>query len=157
MLSSSVPCSNVFPSTMLMILFTWILISNLLLFRQWKVMRKERILEIFWMVLLLPYFSNTCHVVLMVLNRSLPMHCVLSMNALKCVDMVSLELQELRKDGFDLAEARYRELKPILDEVILLICFPRCVWCCQPKMKHNYINKSMASCLSSSCAYSWPY
>lgn len=30
---------------------------------------------------------------------------------------VVLALQELRKDGFDLAEARYRELKPILDEV----------------------------------------
>lgn len=29
------------------------------------------------------------------------------------------QLQELRKDGFDLAEARFRELKPILDEVIL--------------------------------------
>ncbi|KAJ9678018.1 hypothetical protein PVL29_022795 [Vitis rotundifolia] len=72
------------------------------------------------MVLLLPYFSNTCHVVLMVLNRSLPMHCVLSMNAFKCVDIVSLELQELRKDGFDLAEARYRELKPILDELAIL-------------------------------------
>ncbi|RVW59129.1 Kelch domain-containing protein 4 [Vitis vinifera] len=52
--------------------------------------------------------------------QSLPMHCVLSMNALKCVDMVSLELQELRKDGFDLAEARYRELKPILDELAIL-------------------------------------
>lgn len=30
--------------------------------------------------------------------------------------------QELRKDGFDLAEARYRELKPILDEVNFLVC-----------------------------------
>ncbi|XP_016187606.1 kelch domain-containing protein 4 [Arachis ipaensis] len=28
--------------------------------------------------------------------------------------------KELRKDGFDLAEARYRELKPILDELALL-------------------------------------
>lgn len=28
-----------------------------------------------------------------------------------------LASQELRKDGFDLAEARYTELKPILDEV----------------------------------------
>lgn len=27
-------------------------------------------------------------------------------------------LQELRRDGFDLALVRYRELKPILDEVI---------------------------------------
>lgn len=26
-------------------------------------------------------------------------------------------MQELRKDGFDLAESRYKELKPILDEV----------------------------------------
>lgn len=25
--------------------------------------------------------------------------------------------QELRKDGFDFAESRYKELKPILDEV----------------------------------------
>ena len=25
--------------------------------------------------------------------------------------------KELRKDGFDLADGRYRELKPILDEV----------------------------------------
>lgn len=32
-------------------------------------------------------------------------------------------MQELRKDGFDLAESRYRELKPILDEVILFILF----------------------------------
>ncbi|KAG5148667.1 hypothetical protein JHK82_015548 [Glycine max] len=30
------------------------------------------------------------------------------------------EWKELRKDGFDLAEARYRELKPILDELALL-------------------------------------
>lgn len=30
---------------------------------------------------------------------------------------MGLAFQELRKDGFDLAEARYRELKPILDEV----------------------------------------
>ncbi|WVZ18444.1 hypothetical protein V8G54_005766 [Vigna mungo] len=29
-------------------------------------------------------------------------------------------IRELRKDGFDLAEARYRELKPILDELALL-------------------------------------
>lgn len=29
--------------------------------------------------------------------------------------------QELRKDGFDLAEARYKELKPILDEVCLTV------------------------------------
>lgn len=28
-------------------------------------------------------------------------------------------IQELRKDGFDLAESRYRELKPLLDEVCL--------------------------------------
>lgn len=28
-----------------------------------------------------------------------------------------LALQELRKDGFDLAKTRYKELKPILDEV----------------------------------------
>ncbi|KAM1736989.1 hypothetical protein FF1_015260 [Malus domestica] len=28
--------------------------------------------------------------------------------------------KELRKDGFDLAEARYRELKPILDELAIL-------------------------------------
>ena len=35
---------------------------------------------------------------------------------------IVLALQELRKDGFDLAEARYRELKPILDEVIFLDC-----------------------------------
>lgn len=34
-----------------------------------------------------------------------------------------LPLQELRKDGFDLAEARYRELKPILDEVKLFPFF----------------------------------
>lgn len=34
---------------------------------------------------------------------------------------VCLDLQELRKDGFDLAETRYRELKPILDEVNLLL------------------------------------
>ncbi|KAJ0082413.1 hypothetical protein Patl1_10966 [Pistacia atlantica] len=33
---------------------------------------------------------------------------------------VCLELQELRKDGFDLAESRYRELKPILDELAIL-------------------------------------
>lgn len=32
--------------------------------------------------------------------------------------IVLLALQELRKDGFDLAVVRYRELKPILDEVI---------------------------------------
>jgi hypothetical protein len=29
--------------------------------------------------------------------------------------------KELRKDGFDLAEGRYRELKPVLDEVIIAI------------------------------------
>ena len=29
--------------------------------------------------------------------------------------------KELRKDGFDLADGRYRELKPILDEVITVI------------------------------------
>ena len=29
--------------------------------------------------------------------------------------------KELRKDGFDLADGRYRELKPILDEVISVI------------------------------------
>lgn len=34
-----------------------------------------------------------------------------------------LASQELRKDGFDLAEARYKELKPILDEVILYRAF----------------------------------
>lgn len=28
--------------------------------------------------------------------------------------------KELRKDGFDLAEARYQELKPILDELAIL-------------------------------------
>lgn len=28
-------------------------------------------------------------------------------------------MQELRKDGFDLAETRYKELKPILDEVLV--------------------------------------
>lgn len=28
--------------------------------------------------------------------------------------------KELRKDGFDLAEARYRELKPLLDELAIL-------------------------------------
>lgn len=38
------------------------------------------------------------------------------------------ELQELRKDGFDLAVIRYRELKPILDEVILLLSLVRWVY-----------------------------
>lgn len=33
------------------------------------------------------------------------------------------EHQELRKDGFDLAEARYKELKPILDEVTFALNF----------------------------------
>ncbi|KAJ1271594.1 hypothetical protein BS78_06G139300 [Paspalum vaginatum] len=28
--------------------------------------------------------------------------------------------KELRKDGFDLAESRYKELKPILDELVVL-------------------------------------
>ena len=51
------------------------------------------------------------------------MRYILSVTAFKWVDIVFLELQELRKDGFDLAEARYRELKPILDEVIYLFIF----------------------------------
>lgn len=38
---------------------------------------------------------------------------------------LSFALQELRKDGFDLAEARYKELKPVLDEVILPPLYPR--------------------------------
>ena len=38
---------------------------------------------------------------------------------------IVLALQELRKDGFDLAESRYKELKPILDEVIFFICISR--------------------------------
>lgn len=29
--------------------------------------------------------------------------------------------KELRKDGFDLAEGRYRELRPVLDEVNFLL------------------------------------
>lgn len=36
---------------------------------------------------------------------------------------VCFGMQELRKDGFDLAESRYRELKPILDEVNIFILF----------------------------------
>lgn len=32
--------------------------------------------------------------------------------------------KELRKDGFDLAESRYKELRPVLDEVILVLCIP---------------------------------
>lgn len=32
--------------------------------------------------------------------------------------------QELRKDGFDLAVSRYKELKPILDEVKLFLLNP---------------------------------
>lgn len=31
--------------------------------------------------------------------------------------------QELRKDGFDLAETRFKELKPILDEVFFSSCY----------------------------------
>lgn len=34
-----------------------------------------------------------------------------------------IQWQELRKDGFDLAETRYKELKPILDEVTVLCYF----------------------------------
>ena len=44
------------------------------------------------------------------------------MNA-SCLYGKILLSQELRKDGFDLAEARYRELKPILDEVIFGCAF----------------------------------
>lgn len=37
--------------------------------------------------------------------------------------MQSLTFQELRKDGFDLADARYKELKPLLDEVKVSLSF----------------------------------